>query len=141
MSSQSTRRAVCVAAAAIAFGGTLISSSRPPAQSQAASRPDNVVVGSGNVLWILEDVERSIPFYELLKVIVPPPAKPGPRPFAGSPALMNMVGLPGAQVRPVVTRVPGSNMAVELEDFKDIDRKPVRARPQDPGGVTVVTVA
>src|SRR6185436_15762200 len=27
---------------------------------------------------------------------------------------------------------------VELEDFTGIDRKAVRARPQDPGGVTVV---
>jgi predicted enzyme related to lactoylglutathione lyase len=51
-----------------------------------------------------------------------------------------MFGIPSAQLRWVVARVPGPNLGVEMVEAKDIERKPVNPRPQDPGGMTLVLI-
>src|SRR5688572_21049892 len=132
--------AAAATAVVVHLTGIAVGAGQPSASgSQGPAPAGTVVVGSGNILLIQEDVEKSIGFYEnLLKLTVQPLAKPGPRPYSSSPALLNMVGMPGAQLRFILTRVPGSNMQVELEEFKDIERKAVRPRPQDPGGVTLI---
>ena len=40
---------------------------------------------------------------------------------------------PGAQSRYVALKVPGSDIGVELIEYKDIARKPLHGRVQDPG--------
>ena len=51
-----------------------------------------------------------------------------------------MFGIPSAQLRWVVARVPGPNLGVEMVEAKDIERKPVNPRPQDPGSMTLVLI-
>jgi len=125
-----------------------------PAPPPGAAPPGEVVVGSGNYSPIVQDLDKAIDFYgTLLGLTVPPPPlggaqgspeqgrgaqAPGPRPFSTDPAIKNMFGMPGAQLRWVVARVPGSTLGVEMVEAKDIDRKPVRPRPQDPGGMTLI---
>ena len=50
---------------------------------------------------------------------------------------MKLANVPGAQTRYTWLKVPGSAMAVELIEYKDIERQPVRPRFQDPGATTL----
>ena len=106
-----------------------------------AAPAGDVVVGSGNYSPIVNDLDKAIDFYgNLLGLTVPPAPAPGPRPFSTDPAIRNMFGIPSAQLRWVVARVPGPNLGVEMVEAEDIDRKPMNPRPQDPGGMTLVLI-
>lgn len=54
-------------------------------------------------------------------------------PFSGDANRMAMVNAPGAQYRSTVLQIPGSQVSIEFPQFKDIDRKPLHTRLQDPG--------
>jgi catechol 2,3-dioxygenase-like lactoylglutathione lyase family enzyme len=111
-----------------------------PAGERAGTAPaGEVVVGSGNYSPIVQDLDKAIEFYSgLLGIPLPPAQTPGPRPFQNDARLMAMFGMPGAQLRVVTPRIPGAPIGVEMVELKDIDRKPVRPRPQDPGGATLI---
>lgn len=97
--------------------------------------PPGVVVGVGGFSHIVENVERSIAFYrDTLGLELPNP----PRPFAGVPWIMDMGNTPGAQSRPARLNIPGSQLQVELIDYKDIDRQPAHPRFQDPGAASLI---
>jgi predicted enzyme related to lactoylglutathione lyase len=116
-----------------------LSRAQGPPPPLGSAPPGEVVVGSGNFSPIVQDLDKAINFYgALLGLTVPPAQAPGPRPFSTDPAIKNMFGMPGAQLRWVVARVPGSTLGVEMVEAKDIDRKPVRPRPQDAGGMTLI---
>jgi hypothetical protein len=100
--------------------------------------PAGEVRDSGNFSPIVASLERSLEFYQLLGLEVPPAPGPGPRPFSVNPRLHSMLGTTGAKERHVSARIPGINMGVEPIEFQDIDRRPVRPRVQDPGAVTLV---
>jgi catechol 2,3-dioxygenase-like lactoylglutathione lyase family enzyme len=96
----------------------------------------DVVIGSGNFSPIVQDLDKSLDFYsDLLGVNAPGTA---PRPYGADAALVNFLGTPSGQVRVGNVRIPGSTMAVEIVDFKDIDRKALRPRLQDPGAVRLI---
>jgi catechol 2,3-dioxygenase-like lactoylglutathione lyase family enzyme len=122
----------------------LILSSHGAAQrgpAPGAAPPGDVVVGSGNYSPIVSDLDKAIEFYgNLLGLTVPPAQAPGPRPFSTDSAIKNMFGIPSAQLRWVVARIPGPNLGVEMVEAKDIERKAANPRPQDPGGMTLVLV-
>jgi len=127
-----------IVVAVLAIGGSVLRA-QAPAPPPGAAPPGDVVVGSGNFSPIVQDLDKAIEFYgSLLGLTVPPAPAPGPRPFSTDPAIRNMFGMPNAQLRWVVARVPGSTLGVEMVEAKDIDRKPVRPRPQDPGGMTLI---
>lgn len=104
-----------------------------------ASQPapvSEVVIGSGSFSPIVSDLEKSVAFYsDLLGTI--PPATPA---WSADPALLNFFGVPEAQLRFVNLRIPGSTLRVEIVEFKNIDRRPVRPRLQDPGAVRLILV-
>ena len=126
---------------AIMCGAALVSFAQAPAPPPGTAPAGDVVVGSGNFSPIVQDLDKAIDFYGgLLGRTVPPPAAPGPRPFAADPSLLGMFGMPAAQLRFVTARIPGSTMGVEMIELKDIDRKPVRPKPQDPGGMTLIVL-
>jgi len=54
-------------------------------------------------------------------------------PFSGDPNRMAMVNARGAQYRSTVLQIPGTEVSIEFPQFKDIDRKPLHTRLQDPG--------
>ncbi len=136
-------RAIAVAAAfaAAAIMSATSSAQAPATAARGSSPPGDVVVGSGNYSPIVSDLDKAIEFYgNLLGLTVPPAQAPGPRPFSTDPAIRNMFGIPSAQLRWVVARVPGPNLGVEMVEAKDIERKPVNPRPQDPGSMTLVLI-
>lgn len=138
-----TKCALIVVAAAAAFVSATAASGQAPAgappSAQANAPAGEVVVGSGNYSPIVQDLDKAIEFYgNLLGIPVPPAQPPGPRPFRNDPPLLSMFGMPSAQLRFVAPRIPGTTMGIEMVELKDIDRKPVRPRPQDPGGTTLV---
>jgi catechol 2,3-dioxygenase-like lactoylglutathione lyase family enzyme len=53
--------------------------------------------------------------------------------FDGTKLLMDTAGTPGARFRRSAATIPGSSVTMAFLEFKDIDRKPLRTRFQDPG--------
>ena len=104
-----------------------------------AQTPPDVITGAGNFSPIVADLDRSLAFYhDAFGLDVPGPAVAGPRPFQVDASLLNFLGVPTAQIRFATVRIPGSTMGIEIVDFKDIDRKPVQPRLQDPGAVRLI---
>lgn len=133
------RLPLLVLTSAVLVASAIALRAQAPAAPPAAAPPGDVVVGSGNFSPIVQDLDKAIEFYgTLLGLTVPPAQAPGPRPFSTDPVIRKMFGMPGAQLRWVVARVPGSPLGIEMVEAKDIERKPVRPRPQDPGGMTLI---
>jgi len=105
-----------------------------PQQNAPAS---DVVIGSGSFSPIVADLEKSLVFYSDLMGATPPATTPA---WDTNPALLNFLGVPGAQVRVGNVRIPGSTLRVEIVDFKDIERKAVQPRLQDPGAVRLILI-
>src|SRR5262245_1457261 len=105
----------------------------------AVSAQSPGVVRTGNISPIIQDLDKSLAFYEtLLHLQVPPNRSGGPRPFMINPGLHKMFGTTGATERHVDARIPGTPMGIEMIEFHDIDRKAARPRLQDPGQVVLV---
>jgi predicted enzyme related to lactoylglutathione lyase len=100
--------------------------------SLAAQSP---ITGVGNFSHIVANMDRAIEFYRDV-IGLEMPGQPGA--FSGNPAILNLGNTPGAQSRFVALRVPGSALGVELIEYKDIDRKPVQPRFQDPGAANLI---
>jgi catechol 2,3-dioxygenase-like lactoylglutathione lyase family enzyme len=97
--------------------------------------PPGDVVGVGGFSHIVDNVERSVAFYrDVLGLEMPSP----PRAFDSTPWIIAMGNTPGAQSRPAILHIPGSKLGVELIDYKDIDRKAVDPRFQDPGAASLI---
>lgn len=92
------------------------------------------VVGVGNFSHIVADLDRSIVFYGVVLELEPNVAM---TPFSGNPAIMQLGNTPGAQSRIATFRIPGSELGVELIEYKDISRQPIQTRFQDPGATLV----
>ena len=91
------------------------------------------VVGVGNFSHIVSNLDRSLQFYRDvlgLEVTVN-------NPFSGNPAIMKLGNTPGAQSRFAALRIPGSEVGIELIEYKDIDRKPQHPRFVDPGAANI----
>jgi predicted enzyme related to lactoylglutathione lyase len=92
------------------------------------------VIGSGNFSPIVQDLEKSLAFYSNL-VGAMPAATPA---YSSDPGLLNFLGAPTAQLRFSTVRIPGSPMGIEIVEFKDIERKAVHPRIQDPGATMLI---
>ena len=112
------------------------------AQDGGSAQPAKLrpgVVRTGNVSPIIDNLDRSLAFYEtLLHLQVAPNRGGGPRPFMVNPGLHKMFGTTGATERHVDARIPGTSMGIEMIEFHDVDRRGARPRVQDPGQVTIV---
>lgn len=58
---------------------------------------------------------------------------PVPATYTDNKLMADTAGTPGAQFRQVSTNIPGGGPRLTLIEFKDIDRKPMNTRTQDPG--------
>jgi catechol 2,3-dioxygenase-like lactoylglutathione lyase family enzyme len=99
------------------------------AVSAAAQTPVSDVTGVGNFSHIVADMDRALRFYR--DVIGLEPANSAP--WSPNPAIMKLGNTPGAQSRFQALRVPGSDMGVELIEYKDIARRVQTPRFVDPG--------
>jgi catechol 2,3-dioxygenase-like lactoylglutathione lyase family enzyme len=89
-----------------------------------------VVVGVGGFSHIVANVEKSVEFYrDVLGLEMPNP----PRAFDSTQWIIDMGNTPGAQFRRSSALIPGTSVMMAFMEFKDIDRKPVHTRVQDPG--------
>jgi catechol 2,3-dioxygenase-like lactoylglutathione lyase family enzyme len=116
--------------------------SQTPAAPPSPTLAGDVVVGAGNYSPIVQDLDKAIEFYGgLLGLTVPAAPAPGPRPVNTDPALLNMFGVPGGQLRFVTARIPGAPFGVEMVEVRSAaDRQAVRPKPEDPGGATLIVL-
>jgi catechol 2,3-dioxygenase-like lactoylglutathione lyase family enzyme len=94
----------------------------------AASETPGNVLGASLELTI-GDTDRTIAFYRDLLGLQPTVGQA----FNGDKVMADTAGTPGAQFRQSRLQVPGTSDVVRLIEFKNIDRKPLGARLQDPG--------
>ena len=117
-----------MAARRLALIGGLLLGQVAPSLAQAPATSS--VAGFGNFSHIVADLDRSLQFYrDGLGLEVSGPI----RPFEPNETIMRLGNIMGAQTRYTALKVPGSVMGVELIEYKDIDRRPVHPRFQDPG--------
>lgn len=87
------------------------------------------VVGVGNFSRIVANIDRAVAFYrDVLGLEVTTNV-----PFSPNPPIMRLGNTLGAQSRMMQLRVPGSDMGVELIEYKDIERRVQSPRFVDPG--------
>lgn len=78
---------------------------------------------------MMEDADKTMKFWrDVLKFDALAPTA-----FDGSEQLMNTAGTPGAQFRRITARIPGSSVTMAFLEFKNIDRKKLNTKTQDPG--------
>src|SRR5437867_2384566 len=101
---------------------------------QAPNPPVSIQAG-GNMLLQSANLEGSIEFY---RDFVGLPDMGAVRPFTPLTAgLADLYLAPGAQYRPKTLMVPGSDLRVELIEFRNVDAHPVHPRLQDPGATLI----
>jgi catechol 2,3-dioxygenase-like lactoylglutathione lyase family enzyme len=106
-----------------------------------AEDPDGFVVGlveqpaPGSVFgFAVDDAEAALQFYlDVLGF-----EYVGRVPFTGDAATMDMLGTPGAQVLTIALYVPGTSYQMEIFEFKDIERRPVRTSEQLRQGALII---
>ena len=95
----------------------------------AQNAPASDVTGVGNFSRVVRDMDRAVAFYrDVLGLEVAANV-----PFSPNPAIMRLGNTIGAQSRMMQLRVPGSDMGVELLEYKDIERRVQSPRFVDPG--------
>jgi lactoylglutathione lyase len=123
------RTATHFAGCLVLIGGLVLTAARPGAQP-----PAGAVKSLGNFSHIVADLDRSLAFYrDGLGLDVTGPAAV----FRPDEVIMKLANVPGAQTRYTWLKLPGSAMAVELIEYKGIERQPVRPRFQDPGATNL----
>jgi catechol 2,3-dioxygenase-like lactoylglutathione lyase family enzyme len=121
------------------FPGVIATTLVAFAQTLPAPAPTGDVIGVGNFLHVVSDVEKSLQFYQgVLGMDLQGPQPDAPRPYLDTPAIVNLYDAPGAQYRVGTTLVPASPMRAELVEWKGLDRSPVHPRYQDPGAATLI---
>ncbi|MEP6963573.1 MAG: VOC family protein [Acidobacteriota bacterium] len=113
------------------FGGLLFSA---VAMAQGPA-PAGIITGVGNFSHIVADLDKAAAFYRDVIGLDPNQA---PQPFSPNPAIMNLGNTPGAQSRIATFKIPNSQLGVELIEYKDITRTPVKPRFQDPGAANLI---
>jgi len=109
------------------------------AQPLPTPAPPGDIIGVGNFLHVVADVEKSVDFYQnVLGMDLQGTPPTGSRPYLDTPAIVNLYDAPGAQYRVGVALVPASPMRAELVEWKGVDRAPVHPRYQDPGAATLI---
>jgi lactoylglutathione lyase len=94
------------------------------------------VLGVGNFIHVVENLDRSIEFYhDALGLDMT--GAPGPRSFSANAVVSSLYDAPGAQSRVASFKIPDSDMAVEIVEFQGLNATPVRPRFFDPGAISV----
>ena len=99
-----------------------------------AQAPAGEIVGVGNFSHIVQNLDKSLEFYRDvlgLEVAVN-------QPFSPNLAIAKLGNTLGGQSRYAALKVPGSEIGVELIEYKDIERKPQQPRFYDPGAANMI---
>ncbi len=99
-----------------------------------AQAPAGDIVGVGNFSHIVQNLDKSLEFYHNvlgLEVAVN-------QPFSPNLAIAKLGNTVGGQSRYAALKVPGSEIGVELIEYKDIERKPQHPHFYDPGAANMI---
>ena len=99
-----------------------------------AQAPAGEIVGVGNFSHIVQNLDKSLEFYRDvlgLEVAVN-------QPFSPNLAIAKLGNTLGGQSRYAALKVPGSEIGVELIEYKDIERKPQHPHFYDPGAANMI---
>ncbi len=94
------------------------------------------VLGVGNFIHVVQNLDRSIEFYHD-GLGLEMTGAPGPHVFSANAVVSSLYNAPGAQSRVASFKIPDSDMAVEIVEFQGLNATPVRARFFDPGAITL----
>ncbi len=97
------------------------------------------VLGVGNFIHVVANLDKSIEFYHDALGLEMTGA-PGPRAFSANAVVSSLYDAPGAQSRVASFKIPDSDMAVEIVEFRDLNATPVAPRFFDPGAITLSLV-
>jgi catechol 2,3-dioxygenase-like lactoylglutathione lyase family enzyme len=103
------------------------------AQTAPPVVPAGEVLGVGNFIHVVSDLDKSIEFYRDV-IGLDLTGAPGPHLFTTNAVVSTLYDAPG-QSRVASLRIPGSEMAIEIVEFKDVSAAPARPRLQDPGAI------
>src|SRR5580658_1723536 len=98
--------------------------------------PPGEVLGVGNFIHVVVDLDKSIEFYRDV-IGLQLTGAPGPHLFSASAIVSTLYDAVEKESRVASLRIPGSDMAVEIVEFKDIASSPAEPRVQDPGAITL----
>jgi catechol 2,3-dioxygenase-like lactoylglutathione lyase family enzyme len=102
-------------------------SQRDPAPPTTAPDSSNIIGGAFEI--IVADLDETLHIYrDVLGFQTQPPTA-----WDGTKLMMDTAGTPGAQFRRSSALIPGTSVMMVFMEFKDIDRKPLHTRVQDPG--------
>jgi predicted enzyme related to lactoylglutathione lyase len=108
--------------------GFIVEVSQPMPPPQAPSETSPNVIGGGFEVTV-EDAAKTAAFYrEALGFQATAPAA-----FNGNKLMTDTAGTPGAQFRQSRAPISGTPVTMTFIEFKDIDRKALNTRVQDPG--------
>ena len=116
----------------------LVAAGAAQAQPQAGSAPTGIVVGNGNFFSpIVADLERAVAFYRdgLGFDVQGEPSSAG-----RGAALVDMLGLPDAQLRWAIGRAEGIAGGVEIIEVEGANGRPLTRNMQDPGAFTLLVL-
>jgi predicted enzyme related to lactoylglutathione lyase len=102
-------------------------SQRTPAPETTAPATANIIGGSFEIM--VADTDKTMRLYKDALGFEPQASTA----FDGNKLLTDTVGTPGAQFKRSVARIPGTMVTMAFLEFKDIDRRPIKTRTQDPG--------
>ncbi len=102
-------------------------SQRDPAPATTAPASSNIIGGAFEI--IVADLDQTLHIYrDVLGFQTLPPTA-----WDGTKLMMDTAGTPGAQFRRSAATIPGTSVMMAFMEFKDINRKPLHTRIQDPG--------
>jgi catechol 2,3-dioxygenase-like lactoylglutathione lyase family enzyme len=131
--------AIRAAALTLLWGIAVGLSTAQTARDIVTSSPAGALVSACHVSPIVADLDTSARFYhDLLGLDLVPAPAPGPLPWDTDPGHLNLHGLPDARLRFIGARMRGVRCGIELVEFANADRKPIRRRYQDPGAATII---
>src|SRR5262245_45230063 len=114
------------------FGALLL------AQTSGPATPPAPVLQGGNMLMQVANLERSVEFYRDF-IGLPQNPNAALRPYTPVTAgLADLYVAPGAQMRNLTLMVPGSDLRLEMLDFRNVDVNPQHPHLQDPGATLVI---
>jgi predicted enzyme related to lactoylglutathione lyase len=90
----------------------------------------------GNMLMVVADLQKSVEFYrDFIGLEFPGPVREW---YGVSSGLADMYIARGGELRNNTLRVPGSDLRLELIEFRKVETRPFHPRLQDPGATLVV---
>jgi catechol 2,3-dioxygenase-like lactoylglutathione lyase family enzyme len=109
--------------------GRPIEISEPDPLPETTAPPTSNVVGA-RVIWVINSTEQTTHAYRDVLGGFQVESEPS---FTADQSLRSLTGLKNAHVRRSRLLAPNSPVEFELLEFKDVDRKPLQTRLQDPG--------